>query len=470
VRLGRFLQNRQVLVVFIVMTLSIGAALFVRGAIGFRAYGYWMMLAHGCGAALNFAGALVIIPVMRRLLSWLRGTVIARWLPLDDAITLHRAVGFGIVFLGVAHTFGHLMYRHSVGGVFPWLTHYKFALSGLSVLAITLLMASFALPFVRKHSRFEWFYFTHSSYLLWFALMLAHGRHFYAWAALPVLAYAIERALRWRRHSQEVEIVDLAGLSSGVSRVAIRCPPDFRHLAGDYAFLRIPALARYEWHPFTISSAPGRPNITFHIRSEGDWTKALRRLVDLRRGNVTQPPLIAYLDGPFGSSNTQIFKSRYPVLIGAGIGVTPYASVLESLVTRANEEVTDLKKLYFFWLNRESRCFEWFADLLLKLERIDRNQRVEFRIFMTGARGHISAAALNLARDLSHRLGRPDWATGLRTQTGIGAPEFGAELSEIAARHAPDAVDVYFCGPPGLGRKVKKICAAQSIPFRQESF
>ena len=26
--------------------------------------------------------------------------------------------------------------------------------------------------------------------------------------------------------------------------------------AGDYIFVLIPAIAKYEWHPFTISSAP----------------------------------------------------------------------------------------------------------------------------------------------------------------------------------------------------------------------
>ena len=34
---------------------------------------------------------------------------------------------------------------------------------------------------------------------------------------------------------------------------------------------------------------------------------------------------------------------RYPVLIGAGIGVTPYASVFESLVICVNDQETDLQ-------------------------------------------------------------------------------------------------------------------------------
>ncbi len=27
-------------------------------------------------------------------------------------------------------------------------------------------------------------------------------------------------------------------------------------IAGDYVFINIPAIAKFEWHPFTISSAP----------------------------------------------------------------------------------------------------------------------------------------------------------------------------------------------------------------------
>ena len=33
-------------------------------------------------------------------------------------------------------------------------------------------------------------------------------------------------------------------------------PDKFRYKAGDYVFVRIPGIAKYEWHPFTISSAP----------------------------------------------------------------------------------------------------------------------------------------------------------------------------------------------------------------------
>ena len=40
--------------------------------------------------------------------------------------------------------------------------------------------------------------------------------------------------------------------------------------------VNIPKIAKYEWHPFTISSSPEQPsNIWLHIRGVGTWTKKL---------------------------------------------------------------------------------------------------------------------------------------------------------------------------------------------------
>lgn len=44
---------------------------------------------------------------------------------------------------------------------------------------------------------------------------------------------------------------------------------------GQYTFIKIPAVAASEWHPFTITSAPGDPFIRVHIRVVGDWTESL---------------------------------------------------------------------------------------------------------------------------------------------------------------------------------------------------
>ena len=40
-------------------------------------------------------------------------------------------------------------------------------------------------------------------------------------------------------------------------------------------------------------------------------------------------PLAVYIHGPFGAPASHIFRAQHAVLIGAGIGITPFASILQ---------------------------------------------------------------------------------------------------------------------------------------------
>lgn len=50
-------------------------------------------------------------------------------------------------------------------------------------------------------------------------------------------------------------------LPSRVTHLVIKRPLHFDFHSGDYVFINIPAIAKYEWHPFTISSAPEQEGI-----------------------------------------------------------------------------------------------------------------------------------------------------------------------------------------------------------------
>jgi predicted ferric reductase len=54
------------------------------------------------------------------------------------------------------------------------------------------------------------------------------------------------------------------------------------------------------------------------------------------------------------------------VLIGAGIGVTPFASILQSIVAR--HERMKLEKVHFFWLYRGQKTYEWFSEMLGQID------------------------------------------------------------------------------------------------------
>jgi len=88
-----------------------------------------------------------------------------------------------------------------------------------------------------------------------------------------------------------------------------------------------------------------------------------------------------YIDGPFGSASEDVFKFETAVLVGAGIGVTPFASILKSIWYRMSstepQTQTRLRKVYFFWVCRDFGQLEWFKSLLLAIEEQDREHHIE---------------------------------------------------------------------------------------------
>ena len=61
-----------------------------------------------------------------------------------------------------------------------------------------------------------------------------------------------------------------------VTQLVIKKPFSFKHSPGDWVFIKVPEIAMFEWHPFTISSAPEKKDyFTLHIRGVGGWTKEL---------------------------------------------------------------------------------------------------------------------------------------------------------------------------------------------------
>ena len=104
--------------------------------------------------------------------------------------------------------------------------------------------------------------------------------------------------------------------------------------------------------------------------------------------------LKVHVDGPFGSPSSNIFSSEHAVLISTGIGVTPFASILQSIMYRyqkskvkcpncqhnwtnmETDHLEKLKKVDFIWVNRNHKMFEWFVDLLSQLENEQLDQNV----------------------------------------------------------------------------------------------
>lgn len=174
-----------------------------------------------------------------------------------------------------------------------------------------------------------------------------------------------------------------------------------------YVFLCCPEISVWQYHPFTLTSAPEEDYISVHIRCVGDFTTALAAAVgchfekenndrpglgisavvglDQKASTLDLDPSLkrilprVFIDGPFGSASEDVFKYEIAVLVGAGIGVTPFASILKSIWYRMNypSKRTRLRKVYFFWVCRDFGSFEWFKSLLMAIESQDMDSHIE---------------------------------------------------------------------------------------------
>lgn len=227
---------------------------------------------------------------------------------------------------------------------------------------------------------------------------------------------------------------------------------------GQYIFVNCPSISFLEWHPFTLTSAPEEEFFSVHIRAAGDWTRNLIRTFEQQHSPM---PRIE-VDGPFGTVSEDVFQYEVAVLVGAGIGVTPFASILKSIWYKFQRADNKLKtqKIYFYWICRETGAFAWFNNLLNSLEQemeeLGKMDFLNYRLFLTGWDSNIAGhAALNFDR-------ATDILTGLKQKTSFGRPMWDNEFSRIATAHPKSAVGVFLCGPRTLAKSLRKRCQRYS--------
>ncbi|XP_041274395.1 NADPH oxidase 5 [Onychostruthus taczanowskii] len=429
--------------------LATTALLLALGALWHRERGPALALARGCGQSLNLNCALLAALMLRRSLTWLRSTPLAELFPLELHVRGHERVGHLVLALGTAHAGAHLAQAGlaqrdwlvalgeyarrarpgagGLGGTAPQ--------TGLALLALLLAMLACSSPCVRRGGHFEVFYWSHLSYIPVWILLLLHGPHFWKWFLIPGSLFVLEKVLGWAwRRAGDLHILEAKLLPSKVTHLVIQRPKSFRFQPGDYVYLNIPAIAAYEWHPFSISSAPEQPEtLWLHIRARGQWTTKLyeyfqqlelhgpepnlprkswmeRRsrhweqegsvafsrdgaveLTAFQASGATFPgkdpeqggagpretqrscSVKCFLDGPYGTPSRRIFTSEHAVLIGAGIGITPFASILQSIMFRYRRRKQSCPSCHFSW--SEER----------------RDEEMTLRKVGTGARGDVGS-------------------------------------------------------------------------------
>ncbi|CAF1117807.1 unnamed protein product [Rotaria sp. Silwood1] len=163
-------------------------------------------------------------------------------------------------------------------------------ITGVLEFLLGALIYTMCLPFVRKRGHFQLFYWCHMLTLPWLIIMLLHGPRFWKWLLIPGILYIIEKILRYRKSRSnkhgESFIMEAILLPSQVIHLVINKPRKFTYKSGDYIYINIPSIANFEWHPFSISSAPEhKESLWLHVHVNGHWT---RRVYELFRRKLIE--------------------------------------------------------------------------------------------------------------------------------------------------------------------------------------
>jgi len=294
------LNNRGLLNFWLIYTL-IHIATSINAVLNYKHMNGWVICARVFGNGLNFNCMLILVLVLKKHFTWLRTKGAGTILPLDHYIDLHKIVGIIILVETLIHTIAHLinLYNHcmTTGDIY-WTILFTHKLTigfptGVITFVILVVMLIFTLPCVRQRGYFQLFYLFHLLSIPWLLIMVFHGKEFWKWLLVPAVLYTIEKILRHRKVRShkcgDTLITEAILLPSKVTHLVIKRPEKFQYKAGDYVFINIPAIARYEWHPFSISSVPEcEQYIWLHIRAAGNWTGKLNSFVRQRLLNRFQ--------------------------------------------------------------------------------------------------------------------------------------------------------------------------------------
>jgi len=278
---------------------------------------------------------------------------------LDQVYRLHKWAGIGAAVTAIAHwgakeSSGWIKALWGRAGkpvheaVLPWFTDARGFAKDLGEWAFYLLLALVAVTLLTRLLAYRPWRLLHRAMPLLFLALALHTLALMPlafWAAplgllmgtllatgsLAALWSLAGRVGRARSHAGRIHAVRALGDGGPQAPIEVVCalPAHWPgHCAGQFAFVRFDRAEGQ--HPFTIASAPGslgtseagEPLLRLVIKPLGDYTRTLGQR--LRVGQRVD------IEGPYGRFDGRGRPDRLQVWVAGGVGVTPFLALLEA--------------------------------------------------------------------------------------------------------------------------------------------
>ncbi|KAK6914535.1 EF-hand domain [Dillenia turbinata] len=493
-----FIQDNWKKIWIILAWIAVMAGLFSYKFVEFRhndAYqvmGYCLCIAKGAAETLKLNMALVLLPVCRNSMTWLRnGNKLSRIIPFDHNLKFHQIIAMGIIVGVGLHALSHLacdyprlihMTRDKYAPMEPYFgrrpSNYWYFLgeveniTGILMVALIAVAIPLAMPCFRKNrlkiprpfdrlTGFNAFWYSHHLFVLVYALLMVHGIRLYltkewyhktTWMYLvfPMILYAGERLIRvLRSHIKPVQILKVDTDQKDVVILHLSKPAGFNYTSGQYMFLKCAAVSPFEWHPFSITSAPADDYLSVHIKTLGDWTNQLKTVFSKEKVKQSLPRLL--IDGPYGAPAQDYKRYKVVLLVGLGIGATPMISIIKDIannlkVLEEEEEEKDCsfrtRRAYFYWVTNEPSSFEWFKEVMNEVAKLDEKGVVELHNYCTSVHEEHDARSCFIAmlQSINHMKKGIDIVSGTCVKSHFARPNWREVYKRIASGHPHDVV------------------------------
>jgi dual oxidase len=476
-------------ILFVCLQIAMGVYYFIHLATDKRIHvlGWGVAFAKLGAGVLYPTLAFVLLSSSRRLASFLRQwSWISKFINWDRSQSFHIFLGCTVLFFALLHALSHLSgtFVSAVGSESPLLPDFphpityramigtRAGVTGIIALGILILIVLTSMPRVRM----SWFQvFQHTHLLIWpfVVLLLVHGTGQLIsppvlgyWLIAPMLCVLWDRVPRTLNMFRPVKNCTFRVIEDKTVVISIpKTSMSWPYQPGQYLLVRVQEISFAQWHPYTVVGSTTNDSGVggeMFIHEQGDWSKALLHCVKAGRN------LTVTLDGPFGSPSDQLSKYDRVVIVGAGIGVTPYAGWLN--------DITPQQTVDFYWIVKERITFTWFSALLNSFtsdgDHVVPKGIVTVHTFATGLAAsstlqYVCRVLLEKHRTVNHST---SFITGLECETRYGRPDIGKifqtaaqpSTTEHGTDGAPRAGDgkigVFFCGPNYLGMELSDRC------------
>ena len=500
----RHIENNRLQLFYSTMYVLAALLLFTERFITYSRYkfhtgypqllGYSLSFTRGSAAVLMFNFPIFLLLMCKNTLTHIRRTFLKRLIPIDSNRTAHIVLGYVTLLFIIIHVVGHAYNFYMISTLSPdhlgclmpktWLSGTSQAtvtglifgtitgITGILLVLCLVTMFIFSTEYSRNHL-YRYFWWTHHLYPVVLLLIVLHGTarllqepSFHYYLLGPALLFTFDKMMSVSRNKREIPLLQANILPSEVTNLVFKRPLDFHYMAGQYVKIALvnSGTGRDEYHPFTLTSAPHENFLSVHIRTCKGWTKVLRNLVISNQKRPENNPNL-YVDGPFGEAHQDYSSYEVVILVGGGIGVTPFASILKDLIHKATSlrsNLTKVKKVYFLWSTRTQKQFEWLNDIIQRCEEEDKMEVLDTHIFITRfyEKSDLRTTMLYICERQFQRISNRSLFTGLKAVTHFGRPNFESIFEHIRMSHADvRKFGVFVCGPPAMSDSVNLACS-----------